>query len=112
MQAIRQRMAGLREMAPKTIGGQRVVKIYDYQAQHSYNTMTKTSERIELPVSNVLQFITEDGGKVTVRPSGTEPKIKFYFSVRENILPEQTLEEADDILKERIADLKKDLGLL
>ena len=111
MQAIQQRMSDLREKSPKTLGGQRVLKIYDYTAQHSYNTVTKTSERIELPVSNVLQFITEDGSKVTVRPSGTEPKIKFYFSVCENILPEQTLEEVDNILKERIAGLKKDLGL-
>ena len=111
MQAIQQRMSDLREKAPKTLGGQRVLKIYDYKAQHSYNTETKTSERIELPVSNVLQFITEDGSKVTVRPSGTEPKIKFYFSVCENILPEQTLEDVDKILKNRIAGLKKDLGL-
>ena len=111
MQAIQQRMSDLREKSPKTLGGQRVLKIYDYKAQHSYNTVTKTSERIELPVSNVLQFITEDGSKVTVRPSGTEPKIKFYFSVCENILPEQTLEDVDNILKERIAGLKKDLGL-
>ena len=111
MQAIQQRMTDLREKAPKTLGGQRILKIYDYKAQHSYNTVTKTSERIELPVSNVLQFITEDGSKVTVRPSGTEPKIKFYFSVCENILPEHTLEEVDKILKERIAGLKKDLGL-
>ena len=111
MQAIQQRMSDLREKSPKSLGGQRVLKIYDYKAQHSYNTVTKTSERIELPVSNVLQFITEDGSKVTVRPSGTEPKIKFYFSVCENILPEHTLEEVDNILKERIAGLKKDLGL-
>ena len=111
MQAIQQRMSDLREKAPKTLGGQRVLKIYDYKAQHSYNTETKTSERIELPVSNVLQFITEDGSKVTVRPSGTEPKIKFYFSVCENILSEQTLEDVDKILKNRIAGLKKDLGL-
>ena len=111
MQAIQQRMSDLREKSPKTLGGQRVLKIYDYKAQHSYNTETKTSERIELPVSNVLQFITEDGSKVTVRPSGTEPKIKFYFSVCENILSEQTLEDVDKILKNRIAGLKKDLGL-
>ena len=111
MQAIQQRMTDLREHAPKNLGGQPVLKILDYKTQCSYNTKTKTSDRIALPVSNVLQFLTEDGSKVTVRPSGTEPKIKFYFSVCENILPEQTLEEVDKILKERIAGLKKDLGL-
>ena len=64
MQAIQQRMADLREKAPKTLGGKHVLKIYDYKTQHSYNTVSKTSERIELPVSNVLQFVTEDGSKV------------------------------------------------
>ncbi|MBO7494752.1 MAG: phospho-sugar mutase [Bacteroidales bacterium] len=111
MQAIQQRMTDLREHAPKNLGGQPVLKIFDYKTQCSYNTQTKTSDRIALPVSNVLQFLTADGSKVTVRPSGTEPKIKFYFSVCGNILPEQTLEEVDNILKERIAGLKKDLGL-
>ena len=111
MQAIQKRMTDLREKSPKMLGGQPVVKIYDYQTQHAYNTITKTSERIELPVSNVLQFITEDHSKVTVRPSGTEPKIKFYFSVCGVIEPEKSLQEVDDLLKERIAGLKKDLGL-
>ncbi|MDD6185158.1 MAG: phospho-sugar mutase [Bacteroidales bacterium] len=111
MQAIQQRMSDLREQSPKTLCKQPVVKILDYKAQRSYNTITKTSDQIELPVSNVLQFITSDGSKVTVRPSGTEPKIKFYFSVCENIQPEQTIQEVDNILKERIAGLKKDLGL-
>ena len=111
MQAIQQRMSDLREQSPKTLCKQPIVKILDYKAQRSYNTITKTSDQIELPVSNVLQFITSDGSKVTVRPSGTEPKIKFYFSVCENIQPEQTIQEVDNILKERIAGLKKDLGL-
>jgi phosphoglucomutase len=88
-----------------------VLKFFDKKTLCSYNPKTKTRDRIALPVSNVLQFLTADGSKVTVRPSGTEPKIKFYFSVCGNILPEQTLEEVDNILKERIAGLKKDLGL-
>lgn len=112
MQAIQQRMTDLREDSPKMLGGQPVVKLHDYKSQHTFNMETKTTDRIELPVSNVLQFITADGSKVTVRPSGTEPKIKFYFSVCESIAPEQSLEEVDKILKNRIAALKKDLGLL
>jgi len=111
MQAIQQRMTHLRENSPKMLGGQPVVLLHDYKAQHTFNMETKTTDRIELPVSNVLQFITADGSKVTVRPSGTEPKIKFYFSVCENIAPEQTLEEVDKILAARIAALRKDLGL-
>ena len=111
MQAIKARMTQLRENAPKTLGGQQVLRIHDYQTQRTYNVPRKTNDRIELPVSNVMQFVTADGSKVTVRPSGTEPKIKFYFSVRETLEPDQTLEEAETILTDRIAALKKDLGL-
>ena len=111
MQAIQQRMSDLREHFPMTLGGQTVIMVHDYKTQHTCKMQSKTDDRIELPSSNVLQFITADGSKVTVRPSGTEPKIKFYFSVREPILPEQTLAEVDGILEERLAALKKDLGL-
>ena len=111
MQAIQKRMSDLRENMPMILGGEKVLKAYDYKAQHSCNMVSTTRDRIELPMSNVLQFVTADGSKVTVRPSGTEPKIKFYFSVRETLEPEQTLEEADAMLAERIDALKKDLGL-
>ena len=111
MQAIQKRMSDLRENMPMILGGEKVLKAYDYKAQHSCNMVSTTRDRIELPMSNVLQFVTADGSKVTVRPSGTEPKIKFYFSVRETLEPEQTLEEADAMLAERINALKKDLGL-
>ena len=111
MQAIQKRMSDLREDMPRTLGGQAVLKVHDYKARHTCNMVSTTNDRIELPSSNVLQFITADGSKVTVRPSGTEPKIKFYFSVCETLDPEQTLEEADALLTDRIAALKKDLGL-
>ena len=111
MQAIQQRMSDLRENMPRTLGGQTVLKVHDYKAQHTCNMVSTTNDRIELPVSNVLQFITADGSKVTVRPSGTEPKIKFYFSVCMTMEPDQPLEEADTILADRIDALKKDLGL-
>jgi phosphoglucomutase len=111
MQAIKERMTRLREQAPKTLGGMEVLRIHDYQTQRTYNVQKTTSDRLELPVSNVLQFITADGSKVTVRPSGTEPKIKFYFSVCETVNAEQSLAEVDKILADRIAGLKKDLGL-
>ena len=111
MQAIQKRMSDLREQFPRELGGQQVVRVHDYKTQHTCNMISTTDDRIELPVSNVLQFLTADGSKVTVRPSGTEPKIKFYFSVCEAIEHDQTLEEVDAVLKERIALLKKDLGL-
>ena len=112
MQAIQQRMSDLREKFPTTLGGQPVIMVHDYKSQHTCKMQSKTDDRIELPSSNVLQFITSDGSKVTVRPSGTEPKIKFYFSVCETIGDEQTMQEVDGILEERLAALKKDLGLL
>ena len=111
MQAIQKRMSDLREEMPRELGGQAVLKVHDYKARHTCNMVSTTNDRIELPSSNVLQFITADGSKVTVRPSGTEPKIKFYFSVCDTLDPEQTLEEADEMLTERIAGLKKDLGI-
>ncbi len=111
MQAIQQRMADLREELPRTLGGQPVVMVHDYKTLHTCKMQFQTNDRIELPMSNVLQFITADGSKVTVRPSGTEPKIKFYFSVHEPVAPEQSLQEVDAILEERIAALKKDLQL-
>ena len=111
MQAIQKRMSDLREQYPRELGGQQVVRVHDYKTQHACNMISTTDDRIELPVSNVLQFLTADGSKVTVRPSGTEPKIKFYFSVCEAMTPKQSLEDVDKILKKRIEALKKDLGL-
>jgi phosphoglucomutase len=111
MQAIQKRMSDLREQYPRELGGQQVVRVHDYKTQHTCNMISTTDDRIELPVSNVLQFLTADGSKVTVRPSGTEPKIKFYFSVCEAMTPKQSLEDVDKILKKRIEALKKDLGL-
>jgi len=111
MQAIQKRMSDLREAFPKLLGGVQVVKVHDYKAQHTCNMQSTTDDRIELPISNVLQFLTADGSKVTVRPSGTEPKIKFYFSVCQEMEPNQSIQEVEEVLNNRIAKLKKDLGL-
>lgn len=74
-------MVNFRNNPPKEINGQKVVMMKDYQASVCYNMVEGTQEKIELPSSNVLQFFTADHSKITVRPSGTEPKIKFYFGV-------------------------------
>ena len=68
-------------------------------------------ESIELPSSNVLQFFTTDGGKVTVRPSGTEPKIKFYFGVVAPLANKSDFEKVDAELEEKIKNYVSDLGL-
>ena len=80
-QEIAAMMEGYRIQPPTEIAGKKVVTILDYQLQVNTNLLTGVQTNIQLPKSNVLQFITEDGTKISARPSGTEPKIKFYFSV-------------------------------
>jgi phosphoglucomutase len=80
-QEIADMMEGYRKQPPAEIAGSKVVTLLDYQLQLSTNLLTGAQTKIALPKSNVLQFVTEDGTKISARPSGTEPKIKFYFSV-------------------------------
>ncbi|PJE46945.1 MAG: phosphoglucomutase [Sediminibacterium sp.] len=75
-------MEGFRTSPPADINGSAVVTLFDYQLQTGKNLLTGETWSINLPKSNVLQFITVDGSKISARPSGTEPKIKFYFSVK------------------------------
>lgn len=82
---IQQMMKEFRTNPPKKLGNSKVVTIKDYQAQEETNTTTGNKSVIDLPTSNVLQFITEDGAIISARPSGTEPKIKFYCSVNDTI---------------------------
>jgi phosphoglucomutase len=76
-----------------------------------HHLQTNESEPITLPKSNVLQFILEDGSKISARPSGTEPKIKFYFSVNTMLSSTEQYEEEEKALTERIEAIIKDLGL-
>ena len=80
-QEIANMMEQYRQTPPATIDGVKVVTLLDYELQMGKNLLTGDSWKINLPKSNVLQFITEEGSKISARPSGTEPKIKFYFSV-------------------------------
>ncbi len=75
-------MAKFRSLPPTTISGEKVVETRDYQLQEAKDLLTGQKTPIALPKSDVLQFFTESGSKITVRPSGTEPKIKFYFSMK------------------------------
>lgn len=79
--AIVEMMSAYRSQPPAAINGSPVVELLDYQLRKGKNLQTGESWDLELPESNVLQFILEDGSKISARPSGTEPKIKFYFSV-------------------------------
>jgi phosphoglucomutase len=96
---IAEMMEGYRSNPPKTINGSAVVQLLDYELKVGKNLQTGESWAIDLPKSNVLQFILADGSKISARPSGTEPKIKFYFSVN------TTLPSADDFDK-IMAELK------
>jgi phosphoglucomutase len=80
---IQQMMRDFRANPPKEIAGSKVVVIKDYQTLVERNVATGEESKLQFPTtSNVLQYFTEDGTKVSVRPSGTEPKIKFYVEVR------------------------------
>lgn len=99
---IRQIMHKLRHGTIRELGGIEVVRINDYQQQISRELKTGRESVIKLPTSDVLQFITADGDVISVRPSGTEPKIKFYCSVRENLATAADYEKVGKILDTKI----------
>ncbi len=82
---IQQMMEDFRATPPKEIAGSKLVTVKDYDLSIETNILTGETTKIDLPKSNVLQFFTEDGSKISARPSGTEPKIKFYFGVKEEL---------------------------
>lgn len=99
---IRQIMQKLRHGTIRELGGIEVVRINDYQQQISRELKTGRESVIKLPTSDVLQFITADGDVISVRPSGTEPKIKFYCSVRENLATAADYEKVGKMLDTKI----------
>ena len=82
---IKAMMARFRTTPPTEIGGEKVVEIRDYKTLETKDLLTGKTTAIDLPKSDVLQFFTETGSKISIRPSGTEPKIKFYFSMKGKI---------------------------
>jgi phosphoglucomutase len=108
---IQEMMRGYRENPPKTIAGSAVVEMLDYKSSERLDLRTGKRSPIEMEKSNVLQFITEDGSKISARPSGTEPKIKFYFSVNRPLAGKEAYSETLKILKNQIQAISKDLGL-
>ncbi len=109
-QQIAAMMESYRNNPPKTINGSAVVKLLDYELQKGTNPQTGEQWAIELPKSNVLQFILADGSSISARPSGTEPKIKFYFSVNTKLNSaaefDKVNKELDDKIKAVIEDMK------
>lgn len=108
---IQQMMVDFRQTPPAEINGSKVVCIKDYQSCIEKDCLTNTETKIDLPSSNVLQFITEDGSKISVRPSGTEPKIKFYFGVKEALASKAAFDETEAKLNKKIEAIKQSLSL-
>ncbi|MFN4764210.1 phospho-sugar mutase [Gillisia sp. Q332] len=108
---IKQMMVDLRENPLSEINGEKIVLIEDYQSSESKNLQDHTKYSLDIPKSNVLIYYTEEGTKIAARPSGTEPKIKFYISVNSDLNSIEEFEETSQQLKEKIVKIKSDLHL-
>ena len=104
-------MENFRDSPPIKLAGSRVRLIHDYLKSSTADRITGEKTPITLPKSNVLQYLTEDQTKVSIRPSGTEPKIKFYFSVKGSLIERDKYTEARKEMENRIAQVKKELGI-
>ena len=105
-------MKQFRENPPKTLAGSPVTIIKDYASLDLTHTDTNTIEKLDFPcTSNVLQYFTADGSKVSVRPSGTEPKIKFYMEVKVPMEKPEDYDKCGKLAAEKVEALKKDLGI-
>lgn len=109
---IKAMMTGYRNNPPQMINNSRVLTLNDYEKQISTDLITGTKTKIDLIKSDVLQFFLEDGSKISVRPSGTEPKIKFYFSVNTTLKSVDKFDETEKVLDQRIEGIIKDMKLI
>lgn len=108
---IKQTMIDLRENPLTEISGLRVVMVEDYQNSTAKNMFTKEEETLKIPKSNVLIYYLEDGTKIAARPSGTEPKIKFYVSVNEKLDSLQDVQKVEQQLDKKIKDIITELKI-
>ena len=108
---IAEMMQAYRDNPPTHINNSPVLELLDYQTQQGKNLKSGETWKIELPKSNVLQFKLEDGTKISARPSGTEPKIKFYFSIHTTLESKDKFDETLQSLKQKIQDVIADMKL-
>ncbi len=108
---IKQMMVNARENPLKEVNGSKVFRIEDYQLSIAKNMISGTEETIDVPKSNVLIYYTEDGSKIALRPSGTEPKIKFYFSVNTTLDNVSDFKLTEQKLEDKIDAIIKDMNL-
>ena len=106
---ISQLMQGYRDNPPKELGGLKIVRVKDYQTSKSYTFDSEADTTIDLPKSNVMQFLTKEGYVITARPSGTEPKIKYYISVNTELDSVDNFAAKEAELEALIEDLRTDL---
>lgn len=109
MKQIAATMNQLREQPPTQLMGSPVVLVHDYLKGETIDTVSDLRYTIQLPKSNVIQFITASNAVASVRPSGTEPKIKYYFGVRQQLEMNDDWEEADAKLEEQLSALEKEV---
>jgi len=108
---INQMMVNLRENPLKEINGQRVVMVEDYKSSIAKNLFTNEEEILDMPKADVLIYYTEDGSKICARPSGTEPKIKFYISVKDELDSVENFKAAESALDQKIKNLIAEMQL-
>ena len=111
-QEIKQMMIDARETPFKTLGGSKVVSIEDYHSSESIDLLSGQKSVIDIPKSNVLIYFTEDGSKIALRPSGTEPKIKFYISVNASLENINNAKQVEQVLENKIDNILKDMKLM
>lgn len=105
-------MKSFRENPPKTLAGSPIVLIKDFSTLEEKDMVAGTTTKLEMPVtSNVLQFYTEDGTKVSIRPSGTEPKIKFYMEVHGTLDAPEHYDAVNDAAEKKLDVIAKELGI-
>ncbi|HEX8548234.1 MAG TPA: phospho-sugar mutase, partial [Cytophagaceae bacterium] len=109
---IQEMMKNLRSNPPQYLAGSQVVKLFDYASQQETHLVRKEQTEIKLPKENVLQFLTEDESLISARPSGTEPKIKFYVSVNEPLGSIGDFDLVNERLDKKVEMLLKDMNVL
>jgi phosphoglucomutase len=108
---IKEMMKKLRATPPVTLGGSKVITRKDYKKGEETDLNSGITSKLDLPISDVLQFVTQDGSIISARPSGTEPKIKFYCSVNVKLANPATYQETDKQLDSKIDAIMKELGV-
>lgn len=108
---IRKIMEGFRNNPPQMVNGSKIIMVKDYELRIAKEIESGRETPIDLPVSNVLQFFLEDGSKISMRPSGTEPKIKFYIGVKEELASREDFDKVHEGLERKIKSILDDLDL-